>query len=558
MAGYFDRINVVIDVVTKSATQALGDFRKSVSEAEGFTGKLKAGLGQLKSNGPAFAASVGAIAGAVTGLAGAALAAGDKFVSLARESRNLGTATGLTTEEASRLIEVFGDLGGDASQLQGTLGKIPKTLDSGKWEEYGIATRDAGGKLRSTNEILLDGIDYLGKIKDPTARAQVGIDLFGKSWGNLAPLIGKTRTELDGMLESVSSSKVITEEETARAENLAAAQDSLADAFEDVTLTVGQLVARLSPLLKGIATTVEQIIDAADALGLMDEAVSGNTRVLDEYGKDIDAMGTAWDLALELAFRPANQMLDEQGNLLVFVDKAAYDKYMTDKALAVVQAQVRGALGQANDALKEQAQKLAETGLAAEDTADTLAYNRDSLARAAYEAETRLRQLRDEIDGKKTWNDLQLDIIGVTEEIENLNRDLEDKKITAEEYGLALENVFLDGEQGILDFVETLDREVPTEVVTDLLADFRAGDIRAVLARLQSLVDQNPLTSRLNVVGGQTSIPSSVRDGSISNNGTYVTVNIGVSGDPIETGRTIIRLINDATAAGGLGNAGRI
>lgn len=557
MAGYFDRINVVIDVVTKSATQALGEFRKSVSEAEGFTGKLKAGFGQLKTAGPGLAAGLGAVAGAVTGVAAAALAAGDKFVSLARESRNLGTATGLTTEEASRLIEVFGDLGGDAGQLQGTLAKIPKTLDSGKWEEYGIATRDAGGKLRSTNEILLDGIDYLGKIADPTARAQVGIDLFGKSWGNLAPLIGKSRTELDGMLASVSSAKVITEDETERAENLAAAQDSLADAFEDVTLTVGQLVAKLSPLLKGIATTVEEIIAAADALGLMDETAAGTTKVLDEFGQEMAFIGSE-ELMLAAAFRPATRVIDEQGNALLFSSEAAYEKYLADHTLTGQQITARGAIGQANDALKEQAQKLAETGLAAEDTANTLANNRDSLARAAYEAETRLRQLRDEIDGKKTWNDLQLDILGVTEEIENLNRDLEDKKITAEEYGIALENVFLDGEQGILDFVETLDREVPTEVVTDLLADFRAGDIRAVLARLQSLVDQNPLTSRLNVVGGQTSIPSSVRDGSISNNGTYVTVNIGVSGDPIETGRTIIRLINDATAAGGLGNAGRI
>ena len=238
MANYYEKISVLIDVTTDKAVNGFNNFKTAVKDAEGFQGKFKAGVGSLKESLGGLVTSPAGIAaaGAAIAAAGAyAFDAAGKFVNLARQSRDLGTATGLTTEEASRLIEVFGDLGGDAGQLQGTLRKIPQTLDSGKWEQYGIATRDAGGELRSTNDILLDGIDALSRITDPTARAQAGIDLFGKSWGNLAPLIGKSRDELDGMLDSVSSGKTITDAETKRAEKLAAAQDELGDAFEDVT-----------------------------------------------------------------------------------------------------------------------------------------------------------------------------------------------------------------------------------------------------------------------------------------------------------------------------------
>ena len=47
MAGFTERVQVVIDVVTNKATQGLKDFKSAVGEAQGFTGKLKAGVSSL-------------------------------------------------------------------------------------------------------------------------------------------------------------------------------------------------------------------------------------------------------------------------------------------------------------------------------------------------------------------------------------------------------------------------------------------------------------------------------------------------------------------------------
>lgn len=518
MASFFEKITVAIDLQTAKASAGFRDLKTSISEAEGFTGKLKAGASGLKSSLGGLVSGLGpaGVAGAAAAAGAALWAAGEKFVNLGRQTRDLAIATGLSNDEASRLIDVFGDLGGDASSLASSIGKITKDLDADKWEKYGIATRDAGGEVLETNEIFLDALDTLRKIKDPTLRAAAGTELFGKSWANLAPLIAKSNAELEEMLANVADAKVMTDEEVKSAEDLAMAQDAIKDVVEDLTLQVGKLVASLAPLIPLWELSMKPLQYLMEGIGWASEKVGQGIGLVKQGVSEL------WD---EM-FGPSDREI-----YLEKIRKVAED---TPPVLVEV-----------GDAGKEMAQKLYEAEQDAAALADTLANNRDSLARSAYEAESRIRALYDEIDQKKTWNELRLDILGVREEIDGLNKDLEDKKITAEEYGIELENIFLDGEQGILDFVETLDREVPTEVVTDLLADFRAGDVRGVLARLQSLVDQNPIAARLNVVGGQTSIPSSVRDGSITAGGTFVTVNMGVVGNPAEATRVIIKLLED-------------
>ena len=61
--SFNERISVVIDIATDKASAALGGFRKSVNEAEGFTGKLRAGVGSL---GSTFTSFISSPAGAAT------------------------------------------------------------------------------------------------------------------------------------------------------------------------------------------------------------------------------------------------------------------------------------------------------------------------------------------------------------------------------------------------------------------------------------------------------------------------------------------------------------
>ncbi len=260
-----NRITVILEALgfDKGASSVKG-FRQSILDADTTSGKFKAGFNSAMT-------SVTANAGALAVTGGAALVAfGVKavgaFTDTAKAAIDLGAATGLAREDASRWIAVGEDMGVTAEQLTTSLGKIGKTLDGGSWEKYGIATRDAGGKARSTNEILLDAFDTLGKIKSETERVKVGNELFGKGYSNLAPLIGKTRGEYEDMLGAVEDGQVITEKEAKKAERMRLAQDQLSDAFNDLTLSVGGFVAEFSPMVEDMAGAINTAHDLAGAM----------------------------------------------------------------------------------------------------------------------------------------------------------------------------------------------------------------------------------------------------------------------------------------------------
>jgi hypothetical protein len=233
---------------------------KNISGASGPVGKIKAaGSGAIDALGGMSTSTLALVGGAAAG-AGALVkgltASLEKFQDTARTARDVGASTGLGEENASRWVAVADDFGIAAEDLSKGIGKIGKSIDNSKWEKYGIETHDASGRARDANDILLDTLDVLGKIPDGTARVQAGNDLLGKSWETLAPMIGKTREEYEDYLGSVEDGQVITAEEQKKAEDMRKAQDALGDAFGEIELAVGSLVAGLSPLIEGLAKVI--------------------------------------------------------------------------------------------------------------------------------------------------------------------------------------------------------------------------------------------------------------------------------------------------------------
>lgn len=272
--GMKETFQIVIDVATESSKKNLKGLRSEVSSTEGSFNKLKVGasggLDYLKDHAGAFALGAGA---ALVGFGIKAVAA---FEDTAKAALDLGNATGLSVEDASRWIAVGDDFQISAEAIQGSIGKIGKTLDSGKWESYGIATRDAGGNARSTNDILLDSLDYLSSVTNQTERARIGNELFGKGYQNLTPMIGHTRTEYEKMLGSVEAGQVITKSEAANAERMRLAQDKLSDALKEVTLQAGAAAAKLAPVVTAIADIISSTGlwgDSGQALGVYQDAL---------------------------------------------------------------------------------------------------------------------------------------------------------------------------------------------------------------------------------------------------------------------------------------------
>lgn len=260
-------IQIVIDATTGKAVTAFKDMKTNVGEAEGAFGKLKAGVsgaGDVLSSLPLPA--VGAAAGlAIKGV----LDLGNQFETAALSAKKLSDATGLTVEDASRWQEVAGDVGVSTETLAGSFGKAVKAIGTApdKFESLGISVVHAKDGTIDMNETLLNAIGVINKIQDPTQKAALASQLFGKSWAELTPVLSEGTDTIRNNLKAVSDAKVITEGEVDSSKKWQAAMDTLGDTLDDVKLSTGKLIVDgLGPTLQSLAEMAQTADDVINSL----------------------------------------------------------------------------------------------------------------------------------------------------------------------------------------------------------------------------------------------------------------------------------------------------
>jgi hypothetical protein len=282
MADVWLKIRMLAD-----AGNAKKGFAEATKGAQGFQAQLKGLTGQMMGKLGAGLA-IGAVAKFATDAAG-------KFMDLAKASHDLGVQTGLTTEQSSRLLAVADDMEVGVGALQATFKRLNSTIDSTVWQKYGIEVEDAAGRLKPANERLLDVLDLLSKIHDPTQRAAAGVELLGKAWQGLAPLVGKSREEMQKALDAVDAGQVITQAEYERSERLRGSLDSLSDAWGHVQMAIGAILTVASPVIDLFGVWIDA---GADLVDIMSGSDAGSLAgALDSVGKklailDGDTFGT--------------------------------------------------------------------------------------------------------------------------------------------------------------------------------------------------------------------------------------------------------------------------
>ena len=250
----------------KSAEAGFKNFKSKVAEAEGGMGKLKAGFGAatdfMKANAATFAASAGAA------LAGFAIKAVGQFQNLALEVGKFSDATGLATEDASRWIEVAGDIGIEAGSLQASLNKLNKEIGKNeeKFKDLGIEIAKTDDGATDVNGTFLNVIDRLKGIKDPAERAALATQLLGRSWTDMSELVQMGSEDLRIALDSVGEGKIIDADEVRKARDFRAAQDELKDAIDELALSIGEslipVLTRMAGNAKGAFDVVDKGVDA--------------------------------------------------------------------------------------------------------------------------------------------------------------------------------------------------------------------------------------------------------------------------------------------------------
>jgi hypothetical protein len=537
MASLGDRISIIIDVATTKAVSGLKDFRSAVGEAEGVTGKFKAGIGSLKSSFSGLIPSGAGLAAAITSVGVGAIKSADQISELAKRSIDLGKATGLSTEEASKWIAVADDFGMSADDLQAGLSRIAKTITSHKWGDYGIATRDASGNAKSANEIFLQTLDVLGKIPNDIERARVGNELLGKGYSALSPLIGSTRAEYEQMLGAVSAGQTLTAGEAQRAEKWRLAQDALSDATADLGLAFGNLVVAAAPALDVIAKIIGKVADlvdiagegdiskplagfaktAADAKTKTSDLVngfvkfareSGNARSgLDKTGAVIkemfnwkDATGSAARFDnYKKAIRELAQSAPEQAGrvisalteLVLAAEKAGntdlanmgftFDSVME---LGQIAADAAGGVDKLGWSIDQTGQAFTDAGPDVDDAKTRLMRFQEK----ATAAKNALKQLQDQIAGRSDFIHLQQTLTANAKTIKQLENDFHDNKITAEEYYNGVAEAALDSKAAVADYVSEVD-DIPGDKKLELVTKLDPASPGDIVTELQTTLD---------------------------------------------------------------------
>jgi len=243
-----------------------------MSGAEGAFGKLKAGASSaFDAIGIAGPQAAVAEAGAIVAFGKASIGA---FTELANAAESFSQTAGTSIEDASRWIEVSGDLGVNADAVSAAMLRLNREAAAGQLDKFGVTTEDV-------NERLIQTIEKINAIPNAADRAKAQFEVFGKSGAALAPLMANVDTLRD-RLKDVENAKIIDEKKLADAREFQDNLDNLNDKLDDVKNIVGsELVGAFNDLFQAIDQVTGAIpgFDGLpDVLGKVGEIAFGPLR----------------------------------------------------------------------------------------------------------------------------------------------------------------------------------------------------------------------------------------------------------------------------------------
>jgi hypothetical protein len=236
------RIPIITDLQDKGIKEARRQFAKfkaDIAAADGTMGKFKAGSKAAFDGVKAQAGNLAIVAGAA--IAGFAVKAIGQFQDLALAAGKFSDATGLAVEDASRYLEVAGDLSIPVDAVEGAIGRLNKTIgaDPDKVRNLGVDLVYLNDGTLDVNKTFLNTIDRLKKIKDPAEKARVAAQLLGKGWQSMAELIEMGADDLKASLDSVSGAQVISDEELEKAKEYRETVQDLGDLWNSFVIGAG-------------------------------------------------------------------------------------------------------------------------------------------------------------------------------------------------------------------------------------------------------------------------------------------------------------------------------
>ena len=168
-------------------------------------------------------------------------------------ARVAGVETDTLAESAIKLTTKLSSGGEQTKELTGALTKL------------GLKATDANGRLVSMDTLLPEIIGRLQGMRDVTTRNAIAADIFGKSWAELAPILGLGAGAMDkARQEAQRLGLVMSADALEAANNFRIKLDTLKASAGALTREIGMAVL---PIMQSLVTLVqENVVPAVRAI----------------------------------------------------------------------------------------------------------------------------------------------------------------------------------------------------------------------------------------------------------------------------------------------------
>ena len=235
-------------------SRSLGNLNKQA-------GTVGGGLGRMGQAAKGVGGLMGALlpVGAVAGLT--AIAKGS--IDAADNLNDMSQRTGVAVESLSRFGQAAQDSGSSIEGVAKGMGQLakritdPSSAASKALSGIGVATRDAQGKVRSLDAVMLEISDRFAKMPDGAEKSALAMQLFGKSGVELIPMLNQGRAALEQYQATISGDMAKSADEF---------NDSLNAIGRSLSGPFNEAVTALLPAITSIAQGIVGIIKAFTAL----------------------------------------------------------------------------------------------------------------------------------------------------------------------------------------------------------------------------------------------------------------------------------------------------
>lgn len=249
MADYLSRIAVLIGA---DATELRTELDQAQQDIIAAAGTIEQRIEQM---GVAIGAGLAAAAGALGFALNSAIDRADQLDDIAEK---LGTSSGRLSQ-----LQFAAEQSGASLDLLGVgLGKLNKLAaeaangndrSAATFAALGISVRDSSGAIRDSQDLFEDVAEAISSIQDPAAQAAVAIKFFGKSGGELVPLLTSDIAKL--RQQAVDLGIAFTDDATSAAGQF---NDALAQAQLTLSIVGVEILNKSAPAVaalgEGIAT----------------------------------------------------------------------------------------------------------------------------------------------------------------------------------------------------------------------------------------------------------------------------------------------------------------